>query len=107
MSYDVHMEINTGLRMATVEDVGNYTANVSPMYRKAIDGGLKALHGLTGKEATPTLRKAIEHMEDNWKDMLVLNPKNGWGDAAGALRYLRMISDACREHPKARIRIHC
>lgn len=105
MSYDVYMEIDTGLRMATVEEVGNYTSNVGSMWRKAIEGGLRSLDSLTGEEALPILQAGIEYMNAHWAEMIAMNPKSGWGDAEGALRYLEKIRNACREHPKARVRI--
>lgn len=108
MSYDVHMEIDTGRQMAAVADAGNYTSNVSPMWRKAIpEEGVRGLHGLTGEEALWKLRIGIEYMETHMDKMRAMNPTNGWGNAEGALSYLEAIRKVCEEHPKAKVYVSC
>ena len=36
MSWDVYLTIDTGIEEREVIDIGNYTYNVAPMYKKAI-----------------------------------------------------------------------
>src|SRR5438093_1169541 len=68
MSYDIHLEIDTGGgKMAEVWWV-NYTSNVSPMWRKALTGtafeSLGAMDGHLASECAPALRLAIKAMLD-------------------------------------------
>lgn len=108
MSYDIDLTIDTGGDYhASVEDVGNYTCNVSPMYRKAFgDEGINSFNGLTGLEACERLKDGIHHMIINKEKYEKLNPENGWGDYHGALFYLQKLMLACLKHPKATIRIY-
>ena len=110
MSYDCYMQIDTGGEYpATVAEMGNYTSNCSPMWRKAISEatkrncGLGDLEGKTGAELIPILEAAVSHMRHpaNRADYTALNPTNGWGEYASAAKYLEGILTACREHPKA------
>ncbi len=104
MSYDVSMVIDTGgLKPAEVCDCGNYTYNVSPMFYKALDGGLNGLHGVSGEDAAPRLLAAINYMKDTAAEMKLLNPENGWGNYEGAMKYLGDIVDGCLSHPKAKV----
>lgn len=89
-------------------EVGYYTYNVSPMYTKAMDiPGLT--DGLDGKKCCKmikTLEKGIKNMEENPKDYKKLNPKNGWGDYEGALKFLKDILIACKKYPKYKIEVN-
>lgn len=111
MSYDVYIVINTGLRMAEVEDVGNYTSNVSSMWALAListgfdKGSLRALHGTMCEDAVPILGRAIVHMKDlaNLEAYRKLEPANKWGNLEGATEYLEAILVACKRHQKAQL----
>ncbi len=103
MSYDIGMEIDTGGEWpASVGESHNYTYNVSGMYRVAFgDNGVNNLHGMTGRDAANLLDAAMMYMREHMEEMRQLNPKNGWGDADGALRFLGAIRESALEHPKA------
>jgi len=115
MSYDVYLEIDTGGEYpCTVADIGNMTSNVAPMWDHALNatgtpGRLKDFGdykmGMTGAEAAPLLERAVLHMEDpaNHTTYRGMEPDNGWGSYKGALRCLRAILAACKEHPKAQL----
>ena len=113
MSYDIWLEIDTGGKeRAQVAEVGNYTSNVGEMWGRALDHArvtqrtsLRDLHGWSASKAIPILIKAVTWFEENMEEMQELNPPNGWGDARGALSYLRTLLDECRAHPKAEIRV--
>jgi hypothetical protein len=42
-------------------------------------------------------------MEGNEDEFILLNPKNGWGDYYGALKFLKEFTEACEKYPKATI----
>lgn len=108
MSYDVHLEIDTGgTSKAIIEDCGNYTYNVSPMFYKAMPEGLTGLRGKTGLAAIPILANGISEMThpDKVAEYEKMNPKNGWGDRASAVAFLQGILESCRRHPKAMLEI--
>ena len=108
MSYDVGLEINTGGEYpASVGGDHNYTYNVAKMFGAAFacDKGLCVIHNLTGAEGRLWLVGAIDYMEAHMDKMRDMNPPNGWGDAEGALEFLRKILADCTDHPLASIRI--
>ena len=90
---------------AVVCKCGNYTYNVSPMYRAAGIDGLGSLDGMRGSEAARLLDKAIVHMETNRAQHERMNPSNGWGDYNGALNFLRKIRMACGDYPNAYVSV--
>lgn len=84
----------------------NATHNLTPMWRLA--GCYDALyesHGKPAGEVLPALHNALTDMRTRPETYRPLNPSNGWGDYAGALRFLENVVAACREHPKAVIRV--
>ena len=113
MSIDIDLEINTGKHTVFVVEVGNYTHNVQPMWRKALkaasgsDYGLCDLNGTRASESIPVLEKAVKHMRENKEEYLPLNPTNGWGNYEGALQYLETLLECCQEHPLCTIATSC
>lgn len=122
MSHDAYMVIDTGGPdgPAIVLDIGNYTRNVSPMWRAAMTAAAEQLghdwrgesrsdaqmyiddtQGMTGADALPLFRAAEAWMEDHATEMRELEPSNGWGDFEGALEYVAKCRRACVAHPKA------
>lgn len=107
MSYDIWMEMDTGgEEPAQVDEVGNYTCNCSPMFRKALGGiSLSELDGRAGGEVAEQVSTGVKAMIDDPATYEAMNPTNGWGDYESALDYLKRLALACRRHPKARIRV--
>lgn len=102
MSYDAYLKIDTGGdEPATVCDIGNYTSNVSGMWRKALGKPLGEYDGVLAGDMIPDLERAVNDMIQNPQVYLPMNPDNGWGNYGGAKQYLEDILAACREHPKA------
>lgn len=107
MSYDGWLQIDTGgAESATVAEIGNYTSNVSPMWRHALkmageDIRLSDTEGRTAGDVLPLLKGAHAAMELHPEDYVDMEPENGWGDYVGALQYLRNLVRLCEEHPKA------
>ena len=102
MSYDVSLMIDTGAGdpIEAVE-VGNYTRNVSPMWRDALGGKLLSeFHDAPCSEAAGPLAGAVKRMEADPEKYRAMNPPNGWGDYEGAIDYLRRIAEACASHTK-------
>lgn len=90
MSYDMHI----------ADEDFNYTYNVAGMwYASEPEKGIRAIYGLTGEQAVPVLRKMRDYMEDHWDAMLMMEPSNGWGSAAGALDFLGCLIAASRRFP--------
>lgn len=79
----------------------NYTYNVAPMWYEVYpeDDGMVYIDEMTGEEAYPKIIRAIHRMLAREKDMKKLNPKNGWGDYDGFLKFLRDLADACTKCP--------
>jgi hypothetical protein len=110
VSYDIHLEIDAGgPEPAQVGRDLNYTRNVSPMWRKALQGAtiptVADMHGRLASECLPALDHAIAAMLDDPPTYDAMNPPNGWGNADGARKFLEEIAGECRAHPKATIRV--
>ena len=105
MSYDIYLDIDTGAgEPQTVVEIGNYTSNVSPMWREALGGvRLRDYHGAPCSEAAGPLAEAVKRMEAEPDEYRKMNPPNGWGDYEGALDYLRRLAEACATHSKCTI----
>lgn len=102
MSYDIYLDIDTGAgEPQTVAEVGNYTSNVSPMWRQALGGKLlREYHGAPCSEAAGPLAEAVKRMEAEPEKYREMEPGNGWGDYEGALAYLRRLAEMSAEHSK-------
>lgn len=106
MSYDLYLQIDTGAKEPTdVLYIGNYTFNVSGMWREALGYSLADLHGRNAADATPDLRQACQRMASDPEKYRAMNPPNGWGDYEGARDYLVEILDGCLAHPKTTIEV--
>ena len=124
MSYNTYILIDTGgIEPATVEDCGNYTSNVGPMYRAVMPGpyqgggchlgnedpdprgGLTGISGLRCTAAATILADGVRQMVDRSDEMSAMNPENGWGSCDTALKYLEGILSACRRHPKGYVAV--
>jgi hypothetical protein len=108
VSYAIWLEIDTGSgEFATVAELGDYTANVGPMWCDALNGKLlREFRDAPCSEAAGPLAAAVKRMEADPDHYRAMNPPNGWGDYDGALRYLRNLAEACAEHPRCRIHIY-
>jgi len=108
MSYDGWIMLRVSEDDAhELEDVGNYTSNVSPMWTHALTeamGGtrtpLSATEGWSCERAAPVLAQALAVMERDADALRALEPSNGWGDYAGALKYLGRVSALCDRFSK-------
>ncbi|GHH58267.1 hypothetical protein [Streptomyces candidus] len=110
MSYDVtlHRVIDFGddePAEVCVENIGNYTSNVTRMWATAIGRPLADLDGCTAGDCITELRAALISMRTRPDIYEAMNPENGFGDFDGAHRYLINLHDACCIHPTATIRI--
>lgn len=108
MSYDISLAIDTGKGpLCDVIEIGNYTSNVGPMWRDALQGRLlREFHGSPCSEAAGPLAEAVKRMENEPERYKLMEPSNGWGDYDGALTYLRRLAEMCAEHPKCYIQIY-
>ena len=79
-------------------DVGNYTYNVSPMYKKAMGCSISEFNGKLAKEVLDILSQGIYNMTNEPEVYKLMNPKNGYGNYEGALRFLQEIHDVCKEN---------
>lgn len=105
MSYDIDLIINTGVEDTSVLDIGNYTSNIGGMYNKAFGQDWKFINGMNCQEALPFIINAVLYMKQNKKDLIKMNPENGWGDYDGALKYLSDLELGCVNHPNCKIEI--
>lgn len=87
-----------------VADIGNYTYNVSKMYREAMNGNsLSDFDGMKAGEAIELLRIGYADMVKNPEKYKLMNPENGWGNYEGAKKYLGRLLTACCDNPDATI----
>lgn len=110
MSYDIslYIQVDTGGPEPIeycVDDVGNYTSNVSRMWTDALGHRLADLKGKTAGDCADGLKRAVADMEARPDHYRAMDPPNGWGCYEGALSYLRSLLVACLAHPKAEIHI--
>lgn len=110
MSYWVSLVRNLDGQEYEVFEVGNYTSNVSEMWRRALeaashDGGLASLSGkVADTDMLATLYAARNHMRNVPQEYRELEPAS-WGTYEGALEYLEKLLLGCRLHPFALIRV--
>jgi hypothetical protein len=72
----------------------NITSNLYNMFSWVINNDSsidwkKSIHGKTGREIEPILRKAVKKMEDESNEAMKYNSPNGWGTYPDALRFLK------------------
>lgn len=102
MSYDIKLvDKNNNKTM----DIGNYTYNVNPMYKKALGSSLSDLHGKSTKEVLNLLENGVIDMKYHKEDYKKLNPVNGYGNYKGALEFLERLYHGCKKHFKSYIYI--
>lgn len=107
MSYDVCIG----------EESFNYTYNLSKFFHDHIDGGVRALDGLTGKQAVTVLSNSIEAIDNtrfsfrngDWIDEAAFyktyDAPNGWGTTVGAIIFLSRIMGACAQNPRKKVAV--
>ena len=113
MSFDVVLH-----GKKTTVDVGNHTSNTSAFWHEVItvwssneegkeqtETGLKALHGMKGKDAALALEVAVRNVhtlmhEEGDIKLSRFDAKNGWGSALSAFLFMVEIMVACKNHPK-------
>lgn len=105
MSYDIWLTIDTGgPEPATVGGSYDMTSNVAPMWRLA-GADLAEFHGRKAADCLPALHHAIADMTVFPGKYEALNPENGWGDAAGCLKFLQDLMLAFEAHPLATVAV--
>jgi hypothetical protein len=102
MSWDIKLvDKNNNKTM----DIGNYTYNVNPMYKKALGFNLSELHMKPTKEVLNLLENAVINMKYHAEEYKKLDPTNGWGSYKDALEYLEKLYYGCKKHFKSYIDI--
>lgn len=104
MSYDggIQMPDPDSGELTYLVSFDNYTSNVSPMWRAAMHAvtgeemRLQDTAGWTAERAYPVLVQAAQWMREHAAQLEAMNPANGWGDYAGALRYMEHVAEHCR-----------
>ena len=93
MSLDLYIE----------DESFNYTYNVAEMWYKVFpdDKGMVYIDGMTGDRAFEKINKAFNYLIKNRKDMLKLEPGNGWGSHQGFLYFLMDLMIACMRYPNS------
>lgn len=98
---------------------GNYTWNsASPLFHEHIDGGIDAIDGMTGRQASNVMRQfwisVNRERHDLYEDGAVGEPQmcakydspNGWGSLVGALMFAGQITAACAQYPRHKVRVY-
>lgn len=105
MSYDIHLEIDTGgPEPAVVGRDFNMTSNVGPMWRKA-GADLADFEGKKAGTVVSVLDAAVAQMKAQPDEYRALNPSNGWGTYEGCLEFLEELRDTCAANPNATVRV--
>lgn len=103
--------VATGPDIETVEPVfsRNITHNLvkmadaagiyEAMWRPENIGATKA------KDLIEPLSNGLEKLKADRDSFTPFNPENGWGNYDGLVAFVASYLDACREHPKALIRV--
>lgn len=113
MSYDVYFEIDTGPDDVAEVDWRNYTSNVSSMWSRALEAvgatfplGILIEETPAATDLGPIVAKAADYMRTSGRESFAdLEPRNGWGDYAGALSFLDWLAAGCERHPACRVRV--
>jgi hypothetical protein len=106
MSYDVDLVIKNALgENFTVVEVGNYTTNVAPMWKKALGYPLRDLHKRRAGDVVDEIAAAVAVMVCEPEQFREMNPDNGCGDNVGAMQYLVRLYEGCRRWPDATIHV--
>ena len=108
MSYDIDVIITRTLHSA------NYTSNVYKMYDLAFASIKDVPEFITDWRSgiqmeqmysMPILKSMIEEMKKNPEKYKKLNPKNGWGNYEGALKFFEDAYNAMLISPECKIRL--
>lgn len=95
----------------------NYTSNVSRMWYDHIPdygngGGLRELHGLSGKAAVAVLNEAFSRLNSarpaegrDHSFFSQYDAANGWGSAYGGLIFMARIMAACAQNPRKKVHV--
>lgn len=110
MSYDVHVQSKACESCGHSDEHfwQNYTSNVHRIWEKVLGVPLASLDGADADYARQLLRAGVDFYTASQGLRLEcrsLEPSNGWGNAAGAIDFLRAIQKACEENPQAVVRI--
>lgn len=105
MGWDLWIEIDAGADSPVqIGDSISYTHNCNDMLRKA--GIYWPDHvGKTMEEFGPTLKAAIDDMENKKAEYEAMNPDNGWGSYATLLKNLRQIYEQAVPLKKAKLAV--
>ncbi|MFB5759013.1 hypothetical protein [Paenibacillus medicaginis] len=80
-------------------DCGNYTYNVSPMYRRAMGFTIGDLHRRSAADVAIILTDGIITLTNKPALYKEMNPENGWGNYEGAINFLAQIVKNCLLYP--------
>ena len=102
MSYDIWATHGPYSDWDVAVDLGNYTSNVSGMWRAACPklDGLAGIHGKLGFQISHDLKVGLVTMFRERDELREMNPDNGWGDFEGAFRYFAGVVTAARLRPE-------
>lgn len=112
---------DNGTPSITLGEFGNYTSNVSPMWRRALTATvgepapgeqyrLQDTEGWSCERAWHVLTLARDWMLTHAEELRELEPDNGWGDYEGAVTYLSRVIEQCRKYravPGAHLTWYC
>lgn len=83
----------------------NYTYNVSQMFWDVLGYSIRDWDGEKAFKVEVDCWRILDAFAESPSTYEAMNPKNGWGDFAGARSFIRTIWGACREAPNAIVRV--
>lgn len=111
MSYDFSTKVKIDGKWYTCQDAGNYTYNVSDMYCACLEEigvsetypSITKWNSLYAWDVLFMVEGILRIMRNDPKRFRAMSPANGWGNYAGALKYMRDIRLAIRKSPREAI----
>jgi hypothetical protein len=80
----------------------NYTFNVAEMWYRAVPThGIKVIDSMLAGEAYYKLCKIRQYMEENYEQLKMIEPDNGWGTFNGAYDFICKLTLACLDDDEA------
>lgn len=113
MSLDFYLEMDLDTGASELYNVELYSANITHNLNKmAMEAGIyKCLwrpnelwENPTADKLIPILEEGLENLKSNPKHFKQFDASNGWGTYKDFVPFVEEVLNACKEHPKSKVR---
>jgi hypothetical protein len=113
MSLDFYLEMDLDTGASELYNVELYSANITHNLNKmAMEAGIyKCLwrpnelwENPTADKLIPILEEGLENLKSNPKHFKKFDASNGWGTYKDFVPFVEEVLNACKEHPKSKVR---